>query len=533
MYELLIKNGTLVKGDKSKSFQADIAIKDDKIVAIEPGLTTNANYVIEARGKIVCPGFIDMHSHSDITLIADNLAQSKIRQGVTTEVIGNCGLTPFPLVDRYKQERRKTLNFIDASTDWDWYSAKDYLNKLEGAPPSVNVVALVGHGSVRTAVMGFAKRKANPEEIKEMQNLLAECFRAGIWGISTGLSYPPDCYSDEAELQALAEVAANHKRIFSFHIRGERLTLFKAIKEVIKVGLETGVNVEISHLKCCGKSNWGRMEELLGIIDQASNEGLNINFDVYPYTAGSTYLGLLFPAWAHEGGMEALIQRLKDKYSREKICDEIVHGTKDWESPVAEFSGENIIISSVASQKNKFLEGKSVKTIAHLWGVSPVDTVCELMLAERGKVEMIIFQLQVEDIYRAIMHGKVLIGSDGLSIEPSGKISKGLPHPRSYGTYPMVIREYVYEKGLLTLEDAIYKMSYGVARKIGLHTRGLLAPGYFADIVVFDPKSITDRATYEKPHQFPEGINYVIVNGKIAVNEKGHTDTRSGKVLIY
>ncbi len=529
MFDLIIKGGIIVSGDDSDAFKGDIAVSGNSIVVIEPNIEAEAREIIDAEGCIVSPGFIDMHSHSEITLIANPQANSMLMQGVTTEVVGNCGLTPFPLND---DKRRSSLSFIDVSDiEWNWSTADEFLSRLESAKPALNVVQLAGHGGIRAQVMGCENRKADKKDIANMQKLLASMFDDGVAGLSTGLGYAPDFYSDIQELCALAEVVKQYDRIFSFHVRGERATLFKAVAEVIEVARRTGANVQVSHLKCADTMNMGRMKEMLELFDQAEKEGLNVSFDQYPYTAGNSYLGLLFPPWAHEGGMGALLARLDDTQQRKRIEYDMMNGCGNWCSMLDIKKGENILITGIEGRQKQKCEGKMLSEIASEWHMPVEKVACNLMLETKGHAEMVIFQQQEEDLELAMQHHMGMFGSDGFAMDKGERIAKGTPHPRSFGTFPRVFSRYVREKHVITVEQAVYKMTGAPAAKLRLTDRGLLRIGMKADIAIFSPERIHDKATYADPRQYAEGIDWVIVNGAIAKTPNGLTGSCTGRLL--
>lgn len=529
MFDTLIKDGLLYRGDGNTPILADVGIQGDTIVSIAPNLNIHANRIINASGKCVCPGFIDIHSHSELTLMMNPQGQSKLLQGVTTEVVGNCGLTAFPLVPG----RRESLAFIDVpGLVWDWQDTDTYLERLRRVNPALNIAQLAGHGGIRAAVMGYDNRTATTMELAQMQYILADMFEKGIFGLSTGLGYAPDFYSNEDELCALAEVVKSFDRVFSIHVRGERKTLFKAVAEAINISRRTGANVEISHLKCSDAMNIGLMPELLKLFDQAAEEGLPVNFDHYPYTAGCAYLGLVFPPWAHEGGMASLLQRLADPPIRHRLEMDMMDGSGEWSSFLASFQGRNLLIADAnCPDKAKWI-GKRLSEIAKEMSCSVACAACELMLEAEGKVDMVMFQQDETDLEAAMRHPMGMFASDGFAMDLGKKIRKGTPHPRSFGTFPRVISRYVRERNVLSLEEAIRRMTSAPASKMRLRDRGLLEYGYKADIVVFDYQKIKDNATYENPFQYPSGIDWVLVNGELAKSPQSITGNFGGKLLL-
>ena len=530
MSTFIIRNGSICIGDGSSCFNGDILVADGIIRSVRQGrIAAEDAEVIDASGLIVSPGFIDMHSHSDLTLLVNPQGESKLSQGVTTEVVGNCGLTAFPVAD---SERRKSLGYIDIpSMQWTWKTTDEYVSIQLANPSALNTVPFVGHGGIRAAVMGYENRLAGKKELSAMQDLLQAHFDKGFQGLSTGLGYAPDFYSNEDELCALAEVCAANSRCFSFHVRGERDTLFKAIAEVLSVGRRTGAEVEISHMKCAHVTNVGKMSLVLQMVEEARRAGVKVNFDHYPYTAGNSYLGLVFPPWAHEGGLDALLERLSNPATRERIKHDMVNGTDSWASMIAAQNGSNIVISNVPEQLSGYI-GKSLADIAKAEGVSVPEISCRLMGEASGSVEVLLFQQTEEDLCLAMKNPLGMFGSDGYAMDCGKVIQKGRPHPRSFGTFPRILGHYVKEEGVIPLEEAIRKMTSLPASKVGLHDRGLLKEGMKADITIFDFDSVIDNATYADPFRYSSGIRYVFVNGDMAYHDGAFLETRSGKFLL-
>lgn len=535
-FDLLIKNGKIVNGTGNPWFKADIGIKDGKIEKIGRLNSTDAEKIIDAKGLIVSPGFIDMHNHSDISVFFNPKLESAIRQGITTLVIGNCGSSLAPVNPATKDLFMKHIETFlppDAELEVTWNTFKEYLSKLEEIEMAANIAPLVGHGTIRIAVMGFDGREPTTEELNEMKKLVAEAMEAGAFGMSTGLIYPPGVYSKTEELVELCKVVAKYGGIYASHIRGEGDTLVEAVKEAIYIGEKAGVPVEISHHKAAGKSSWGKTEETLKLMEEARERGVDVTCDQYPYRAGMTSLSTVLPPWVHVGGVEEMLRRLRDPKEREKIRRDIEQGLPGWENFVADCGWENIYISSVATEKNKHLEGKNVAEIAKIKGKDELDAVCDLLLEEEGRVTIVLFMMDDEDIVRVMKSPLQMVATDAWAVAPYGVLGAGKPHPRFYGTYPRVLGRYVREKKVLTLEEAVRKMTSFPAQKLGLRDRGLILEGMWADVVIFDPAKIIDKATYQNPHQYPEGIEYVIVNGKIVIERGEHTGVLPGKILRH
>lgn len=514
--ELLIKGGRIFDGSGNPWFKADLVVENGRIAAI--GRIKNAaEEVIDAEGLVVAPGFIDTHSHSDLMLIAEPEARMKVMQGITTEIVGQDGLGEAPIRGDLLDDWRRYLSGLngDPEIEWDWRSFSDYLNRLERARPATNVASLVGHGNLRLLTMGMEERRPTEEEMEEMRRLLAEALEEGALGLSTGLIYPPCSYSDPEELSSLCQVVREYGGIFVAHMRNEGDRIIEALEEMFTIGRGARTPIHISHLKTSGERNWGRMVEILEMIESARGEGIDITFDQYPYIAGSTFLSSLLPGWAHEGGPSKMLERIRDTASRRKILEEM-------ERPRGE-RWDGIIISSVKTEENRRLIGKRIDEAASEMGLSPQELVLKLIEEEENAVSMILFSMSETDVETAMRSRLGMVCTDGLVL--------GRPHPRAYGSFPRVLGRYVRDKGVLGLEEAVRKMTSLPAQRFGLMDRGLLRPGLAADITIFDPRYIRDKATFEDPRRFPDGIEYVIVNGEITVEEGSYRGTRAGKVL--
>jgi len=530
MLDTAIKKGRVISGTGNPWFFGDIGIKGGKIERVG-GPVSQARRTLEVKGLVVCPGFIDMHSHSDTLILANSRASSKVMQGVTTEVTGNCGTSPAPVTEEMVDELKSCMSFL-ADEDWSWRSLGDYFNNVKRKGILCNICPLVGEGTIRIGVMGFEDREPTKEEMKKMKELLKEAMEEGAFGLSTGLIYPPGCFTKTEELIELAKVLQEYDGIYASHVRGEAGTLLEGVKEAIRTGRESKVGVEISHHKACGKRNWGKVKETLKLIEEAREKGLDVTCDQYPYTASSTHLTTAcLPPWVHKDGVRRLLERLRNSDTRKKIKKQIEEEASiiGWDNVIKENGWGSIVISQVNSRKNKELEGKSLKEVVESKGRDPFDVLFDFLLEEKGNVSGVMFQMSEEDVQTVMTHPATMIGSDGSCLSASAP--RGKPHPRSYGTYPRVLGKYVREKNILTLEEAVRKMTSFPAQKLGLKDRGLLKEGHWADIVVFDPDKITDKATYENPHQYPAGIEYVIVNGELVVERGELTDKAPGEVL--
>lgn len=527
MLSLIIRGGQVIDGSGNPWYLADLGIEGDRIAAIGD-LSAAAPWcprVLDAAGKIVSPGFIDMHSHSDLALLVTPVIEAKIRQGITTEVIGQDGLGAAPMAPGQVSRWRRHLSGLngDPAVGWEWRTFDQYLGELESKGLGHNVASYVPHGNVRLVVMGPDDRPATPAELARMQDQVRQAHAAGGLALSTGLIYPPCCYADLAELTALAEATAQSGGFLVSHIRNEGFRVVESLEEMIEACLPSGCPLHISHLKAAGQANWHKLPEVFGAMERARRQGLEVTFDQYPYTAGSTMLSSLLPPAAHAGGADELLRRLADPAEREAIRIAMGEPQGSWESTARNTTWDQILISSVASERNAALAGKSVEQVAALRGTDPDQTVIDLILEERNAVGMVSF-IMCEDNVREIMrHPYQAFCTDGLL--------GGTPHPRAYGSYPRVLGRYVRELGWLELSDAIRRMTSGPAQRLGLRRRGLLRPGYYADVTVFDPAAVIDRATYEQPRQYPAGIDYVVVNGQLVVDNGRSTGAAAGRVL--
>lgn len=525
-FDLLIKHGTVVDGTGAPGIQADVGVSQGQITALAPELDGEAVQEIDARGRIVSPGFIDVHTHSDFTLLNTPGADSKIRQGITTEVVGNCGFSPAPVSPGTLDLLREYAGFLNPHLSWDWQRLGDYYQQVQDRGCAINVAPLVGHGAVRIAAMGFADRAPTASELLQMQHLVGEAMEDGAFGMSSGLIYTPGCFGDTAELVALARVAAEAGGIYATHMRGEGGTLETAISEALEIGEAAKISVQISHLKASGRNNWHKMESALQMLEDGRERGIAVDADIYPYIAGSTTMTSLFPAWTLAGGIESFLKRLADSGTRQRIIDEVQGGEEGWSRANGELEWEDVIISSCQSQTN--FEGQNLAQVAAAMGQDPAHAMMDFMLAEEGMASIILFMLVEENVARGISHPMLMIGSDSLALAAGGG---GKPHPRTYGTFPRVLGKYVREEKIITLEDGVRKMTSMAAHKLGLTDRGVLAEGKAADVTIFDAGLVCDRATFDAPHQYPDGIDYVIVNGQIVVEHGIQHAVLPGRVL--
>ena len=521
MFDIIICGGRIIDGSGSPWYRGDVGILGDRIAAIGKLEQAEARCVIEAKGRVVCPGFIDMHTHSDIMPLTNPKHEPKIRQGVTTDLIGLDGLSYAPLSPVNLQMMRRYLSGLDGDPDiaWDWSSVSEYLAKFDRQVAN-NVAYLVPHNALRLEVMGFADRTATAEELSKMQELMAQGMREGAVGFSTGLDYFPGRYSDEKELIKICEVVAAHNGISVWHTRKDDLGIIESIKEVIRVAGKTRVKTHFSHYSVYGAANQGKSKELLVIVDEAREKGLDVTFDSYPYIASSTTAIILLPRWAHEGGPDAILERLRQPEIKAKICAEIRESTMVWGQPWGMF-----ILSCVPSEKNRIYAGKSILEASNMAGKEVTEFICDLLLEEELAVGYWSISGYEDDIQAIMKHPCHTAGSDGIIVGDR-------PNPRGWGTFPRYLGVYSRELGILSLEEAIRHMTSAPAQCLGLHDRGLIKEGLAADLVVFNPQTVIDKATFEEPKQYPEGIDYVLVNGAVVVDDGKHSGVLNGRALL-
>ena len=537
MYDVKIVNGLIIDGTGNPGYAADVGIVGDQIIAIGDLSDATSRETVDASGKVVAPGFVDMHTHSDLAVLFDPLTNSKIFDGVTTEVVGNCGIGVAPVSEANRQLLidylgTRMIGNLPVKIELNWSSMAEYLDYVRRHPPALNVCALLAQGAVRIAVMGFDKQAPTNRQLSEMKSLVAAGMAEGAVGFSSGLIYMPGEFSTTDELAELAKEIKPYQGFYVSHIRNESEGVFDALEEALTIGEKAGVPVHVSHLKVAGQSVWGRSPELLARIDKANQDGVETTFDLYPYTSGMTGLTACMPPWAFEGGVEKLLNRLADAEIRAKIVADVENGIPGWQNLFKAAGGwENITITTVNSEANKHLEGKTIRQIADLQDKDPYNTVFDLLIAEKGKVLIVLLLMAEEDLINILRHPMSMIGSDGMSVSTEGIMSFGMPHPRAFGTRARVLARYVREKKVLSLEEAVKKMSYMPAWRLGLPKRGLLKAGYYADVVVFDPDTVQDNSTYSDPKHYSSGFEYVVVNGKVVLANGMHQKVFNGRVI--
>jgi N-acyl-D-amino-acid deacylase len=527
MFDLLIKNAKVLDGLGSEERTADVGVRGDTIEAVGELAASEAERVIEADGLHVCPGFIDMHTHSGFLYPINPNAESKVHQGVTTELIGHCGTSIAPLRGDARKEAESLTKVIGLEIDWETFD--EYNAKVLDTGIALNIAHLLGHGTLRDAVMGRTDRAPTPDEIEKMREEIDRAFEQGVFGMSSGLIYPPGCYVETDELIELSKTVARNGGLYSSHIRGEGESLLKSISEAVDIGEGAGVPVQISHLKVAGQKHWDSGPQALELIDRALEMGMDISADQYPYLAGNTNLSAILPEWVHNEGGQVLVERLGDPEMRTRIREEMQKGEGEFGIDNVTGGWDGILIGLSAGHPE--YQGRTIKGISEELGKDPIDTVFDIII-ECNDIAFVNLMTQSEDNVRLfIKHPKVMIGSDASAMAPYGMLGMTVPHPRTYGTFPRVLGEYVRELKIITLPDAVRKMTSLPAGKLGLKDRGRLETGWKADLVIFDAATISDRATYEDPNQYPVGIKAVIVNGKIVVEDDEHTGALPGVVL--
>jgi N-acyl-D-amino-acid deacylase len=517
----LLKDGILIDGTGTGPVRADIAIEGNSIRAVGDLSGIRAEKTVSIRGLCACPGFIDVHSHSDFTLLADGRAEGKICQGVTTEINGNCGMSAAPLTGAAYEQRKKELEELDIKDRWSTFP--EYFSLLEKRKMAVNVATLAGHGNLRACVAGYSDKPLSVVEKQRAVDLLTHAINSGAVGISTGLIYPPGIYSNTEEIITLASEAARCGGIYATHMRSEGDKLVESVEEVIEIARGADIHVNISHLKTSGEENWHKLEDVFNIIDQARRNGLSVTCDRYPYIASSTDLDSILPSWVFEGGRKKELKRLRDDKSRIVSVLTAEHPDESyWDS---------VLVSSVNLDSNKWMEGKNMSEIGASRGTNPGKSVIEILVEEELDVGAIFFSMNENNLESVLKRPYTMIGSDSSVRSFDGITAQGLPHPRGFGTFPRILGMYVRDKGVLSMSEAVHKMTDMPAKVFGIKQRGIVAEGCYADIVVFDSEKIIDNAEFNDPFKRPDGIHYVFVNGTPVVSKGAITGRMPGRIL--
>ena len=528
-YDLIIKNGRVVDGSGRHGFKADVAIKGNRIARIGNLRGAKAKREIDARGQIVAPGFIDMLGQSETFVLIDPRAMSKVMMGVTTEITGE-GESIAPVNDRILKEQEDFNRRFNLTVDW--RTLGQYFNRLEKQGAGINLGTFVGATQVREYVIGYDDRPPTAPELEQMKRLVAEAMKDGALGVSTSLQYVPARFAKTDEIVELAKVAHQYGGIYISHQRSEANAIDDSMKEVFEIARRAHIPAEIWHFKTAYQKNWGRMPEMLRRIEAARRQGLKITADVYPYVAGSTSLSACLPPWALAGGTDRMIARLKDPATRARLKKEIGADSNAWENIYLGSGGPSgILIGSVVNRDLESSQGKRLSEIATAQNKDPLDALFDFIIADRGQTGAIFFMMSEADMNAALKSPLVSICTDSSARATDGPLAGSKSHPRGWGTYPRILGHYVRDLHLMPLELAIHKMTGLPASNVGLKQRGLIREGYFADITIFDPKTVIDRATFEEPNQYPVGINFVIVNGQIEVDNAQRTPALAGRVL--
>jgi N-acyl-D-amino-acid deacylase len=521
--DVIIRGGQLADGSGGALRSIDIGFQGDTIVRIGALKDEASRISVDATGLIVSPGFVDVHTHSDMTILVNPLAESAVRQGVTTQVLPNCGTGLAPAVGEAREdieERTRSLG-IDVT----WTSVGDYFQRVEAAQPSINIVPMVAQGTVRMAVMGYAKDRPSAEQLRRMKEHVEEAMQNGARGMCSGLRYVPSGYARVSELIELGKVVHQYGGLYATHLRseGDNGDWLSAIDEALAVGRGSGVPVQISHLKGLGSEVWGRSAEALSLIEDAQRNGVDVTCDQYPYTATSSTLFVLFPQWSQEGGVEAFLERLKNAATEDSIREAFGR------TLALRGGGSRMTVSAYSPDPS--LVGQTLNEVADLKHAREFETAVELLRHSYGRVRMVYHTLEEEDVETIFQRPFVMVASDGLAVAPYGETSDHNPHPRNYGCFPKVLGDFVRNRRLVPLQEAVRKMTSMPAARFGLEKRGLLREGWLADVTIFDPDTVADRASFDRPQEYPEGIASVFVNGSMVIKQGEHTGKRPGRVL--
>ncbi len=529
MFDLKFVNAKIIDGTGSPWMFGEVAIRDGRIVAVGRAVAGDAVEVVDLDGQILAPGFIDVHTHDDIAVLRDQTHAPKLLQGVTSVVLGNCGFGAAPLGAGRERDLARYANPVLGKLPEraSWSSFGDYLNTLDETPSTINSVSQVAHGAVRIAVMGFENRHATPAEIERMSAMVSEAMRAGAIGLSLGLLYAPGCYADRSELVALAAASARHGGILNCHIRTEGDSLLVSLTEVMEIAEAAGSPLHISHLKVVGLKNWGTIGRALEMIDQRRQAGLDVTCDIYTYTAGSSTLMSVLPPWVSSGSGADVMARLANKDARTRIKRDMETSVPGWDNFALMLGWDRVVISGVAGEANRSLEGMNMAAIASSRGQNPVDCMLDLLVEEQAQITMILHQMSDEDVKSVLRSDFAMVGSDGIPLE-TGRV-----HPRHYGTFPRMIARYVRQENIMSVEHAVRKMTAISARRFGLAGRGLIAEGAHADLIVFDENDIEDKATFEDPRRFPVGLDSVHVNGRLVASAGSISAERPGRLQRF
>ena len=523
-YDLIVRGGTVLDGNGSAPARGDIGITGDRIVAVGDLSDGRAGRVIDASGLMVAPGFIDVQGQSGTTLLADGNGESHLRQGITTEIIGEGGSPAYWTKDTADVEALAPFGVA-----FDWTDADGYFNRLRERGTTINLGTFVPATAVRRTVIGMDNRPPTAAELTRMEDMVDQAMQDGAFGLSSALIYVPGSFAQTAELVALAKVAAKYQGIYITHIRGESFNLFNALDEAIGIGRDAGLPVVIFHLKVGAKANWGRMNEALAKINAANRSGVKVSATMYPYTAGGTGLAATLPLWVQEGGRDQMLARLTDPAVRQRARAEIESKIDGWENLLQATTFEGIQVASAPKEIDQSIIGKRIAQIAVERKADPWDVYFQLLIESGGRIGALYHMMSEADVATGLQSSLVTIGTDSAALRQEGVLAQGSPHPRSYGTFPRVLGKYVRDDQVMTLSEAVRRMTSAAATQMGIKDRGRIQLGMLADLVVFNPATVMDNATYDKPHQYPTGIEHVIVNGVPVLDPRGLTGARPGR----
>jgi N-acyl-D-amino-acid deacylase len=527
-FDVLIKGGTVYDGTGQAPRRVDVGIRGDRIVTIGNLQRASAKSIIDATGLAVTPGFINMLSHSEVSLIADGRSMGELKQGVTTQIFGESSMGP--LSDEMKKRRVEQQG--DIKYEIAWTTLAEFLTYLEKRGVSQNFASFIGAPTVREYAIGLEDKPPTPEQLDKMRELVRQEMEAGALGVTTALIYPPATFARTDELIELSKVAAKYKGKYIAHIRSEANQLTEAVEETIRISREAGLPAEIYHLKASGQENWPKLDRVIAMIEEARRQGLKITADMYTYTAGATGLNSCMPPWVYDGGAEAAYKRLQDPETRKKIADAMCVPSNDWEN-LYKLAGspDRILLVGFKSDALKPLTGKTLAEVARMRGQDPIETVMDLVVEDRSRIGTVYFMMDEQNVEKQIRQPWVSFGSDAASMAPEGVFLKSSTHPRAYGNFARLLGKYVREEKVISLAEAVRRLSGLPATNLGLDHRGFIKQGMFADLVVFDPQTIADRATFEQPHQYSVGVKHVFVNGVQVLKDGEHTGSKPGRAL--
>jgi N-acyl-D-amino-acid deacylase len=528
-FDIVITHGHIIDGTGSPWYSGDVGIRNGRIAAIGNLSSSSRTRTMDVHGQVVAPGFIDMLGQSELTILVDPRLPSKIFQGITTEITGEGG-SAAPLNDAIIKADQVEYDHYKITPDW--RTLRQYFSRLEKQGTGINLATYVGATQVRRMVLGDADVQPTPDQLNRMKSLVTEAMKDGAVGVSTSLEYAPAPYAKTDEIIALASEASKFGGIYATHMRDESNSVLDAIDETLRIGTEAHIPVEIWHIKVAGKANWGRMPEVVAKINQARAQGMDITADTYAYTAWFNGFSAFIPPWAHDGGDEKLIERLKDPATRARIRKDMMTPSSNWDNEWQEINGpEDILIGVVQNPKLLPMQGKRLSEVAKIWGKDPIDALCDFLIEDKAATGVAVFGMSEPDVVLALQQPWVSVDNDSSGASPDGVLGQEHPHPRAYGTFPRVLRKYVREEKKLTLEDAIRKFSALPAQRMRLTDRGVLKEGMWADVVVFDPETIRDLATFDDPNQLAQGMDYVLVNGTPVIDQGKMTGVLPGKIL--